>query len=173
MLPSGEIIWTGANVLKNVSGYNLTQLMTGSEGTLGVITKIVLRLIPMPKKTMIMLVPFYSAEEACDAVSAIFRAGITPSMLEFMERDALEWGIKYIEDINFILKDNVQAQLLIEIDGNNEKQSGFGNLINEGVRSIIEYPEGSGNIVVGTFKLNSTRLFVPQEGFELWMRVKN
>lgn len=57
-------------------------------------------------------------------------------------------------------------------DGDNEKQSGFGNLINEGARSIIEYPEGSGNIVVGTFKLISTRLLIPQEGFELWMRTK-
>jgi hypothetical protein len=57
-------------------------------------------------------------------------------------------------------------------DGNNEKQSGFGNLINEGARSIIEYPEGSGNIVIGTFKLNSTRILFPREGFDLWMRIK-
>ncbi|KYK19960.1 hypothetical protein AYK24_04690 [Thermoplasmatales archaeon SG8-52-4] len=57
-------------------------------------------------------------------------------------------------------------------DGNNEKQSGFGNLINEGARSIIEYPEGSGNVVIGTFKLNSTRLLFPREGFDLWMRIK-
>ena len=57
-------------------------------------------------------------------------------------------------------------------DGDNEKQSGFGNIKNEGARSMIEYPEGSGNIVVGTFKLISTRPLIPQEGFELWMRTK-
>lgn len=60
VLPTGEIIWTGANVLKNSTGYNLTQLMTGSEGTLGIITKIVFRLIPLPKHNLLMLVPFFS-----------------------------------------------------------------------------------------------------------------
>jgi len=58
VLPTGEIIWTGANVLKNVTGYNLTQLIVGSEGTLGIVTKIVLRLIPLPKYDLLMLVPF-------------------------------------------------------------------------------------------------------------------
>lgn len=57
-------------------------------------------------------------------------------------------------------------------DGDNELSSGFGDIINEGARSMIEYPEGSGNIVVGTFKLISTRPLIPQEGFELWMRTK-
>ncbi|HQA75468.1 FAD-binding oxidoreductase, partial [Flavobacterium sp.] len=90
VLPSGEIIWTGANTLKNSTGYNLTQLMVGSEGTLGVITKIVLKLIPKNNHNVLMLVPFYKAHEACEAVSAIFRAGITPSALEFMERDAID-----------------------------------------------------------------------------------
>ena len=50
VLPSGEVIWTGANVLKNATGYNLTQLIVGSEGTLGIVTKIVFRLIPLPTK---------------------------------------------------------------------------------------------------------------------------
>ena len=77
VLPTGEIIWTGANVLKNSTGYNLTQLMVGSEGTLGIITKIIFRLIPLPTKDITMLVPFNSTERACEAVSAVFRAGIT------------------------------------------------------------------------------------------------
>ena len=92
VLPNGEIIWTGANVLKNATGYNLTQLMVGSEGTLGIITKIVLRLIPAVKYDLLMLVPFRSAVAACEAVNAICLAGYTPSALEFMERDALEWS---------------------------------------------------------------------------------
>jgi glycolate oxidase len=91
------MIWTGANVLKNATGYNLTQLVVGSEGTLGVITKIVLRLIPVVKHDMLLLVPFRSAVEACEAVNAIFLAGYTPSALEFMERDALEWSMRYVQ----------------------------------------------------------------------------
>src|SRR5574343_1184000 len=90
VLPNGEIIWTGANVLKNATGYNLTQLVVGSEGTLCVITKIVLRLIPAVKHDLLMLVPFRSAVDACEAVNAVFLAGFTPSALEFMERDAIE-----------------------------------------------------------------------------------
>ena len=117
VLPTGDVIWTGANVLKNATGYNLTQLMIGSEGTLGIITKIVFKLLPLPKKDITMLVPFTSAEKACEAVSAIFRSGITPSALEFIERDAIEWTLKYT-DIKMEISDDIQAHLLIEVDGN-------------------------------------------------------
>ncbi|MGC6428640.1 MAG: FAD-binding oxidoreductase [Flavobacteriales bacterium] len=118
VLPTGEIIWTGANVLKNSTGYNLTQLMVGSEGTLGVITKIVFRLIPLPKNDVTMLVPFKSTEKACEAVSAVFRAGITPSALEFMERDAIDWAIKF-SDEKLRIDSEVKAHLLVEVDGDN------------------------------------------------------
>ncbi len=121
VLPTGEIIWTGANVLKNSTGYDLTSLMVGSEGTLGVITKIVFKLISLPTKDITLLVPFDSAENACKAVSAIFICGITPSALEFIERDAIDWTIKYT-DINMKIEDNVQAHLLIEVDGNDIEQ---------------------------------------------------
>ena len=117
VLPTGEVIWTGANVLKNSTGYDLTSLMIGSEGTLGVITKIVFKLIPLPTKDITMLVPFKSAEKACEAVSAIFMKGITPSALEFIERDAIDWTLKY-SDIKMDIKDDIQAHLLIEVDGN-------------------------------------------------------
>src|SRR5215213_11412975 len=73
VLPTGQIIWTGANVLKNATGYNLTQLIIGSEGTLGIITKIVLKLIPLPQENLLMLAFFNSAEKACEAVAAILR----------------------------------------------------------------------------------------------------
>lgn len=119
VLPNGEIIWTGANTLKYSTGYNLTHLMVGSEGTLGIITKIVFKLIPLPKHDLLMLVPFTSAEKACEAVGATFRAGITPSAMEFMERDAIDWSIKYAGDVNFSIKEEWQALLLIEVDGNN------------------------------------------------------
>jgi glycolate oxidase len=119
VLPSGEIIWTGANVLKNATGYNLTQLIVGSEGTLGIVTKIVLRLIPLPQHDLLMLVPFNAAENACAAVSAIFMAGYTPSAMEFMERDALEWVSKFLDTSSVIIDESTQAHLLIEVDGNN------------------------------------------------------
>lgn len=118
VLPTGEIIWTGAHVLKNATGYNLTQLMIGSEGTLAVITKIVFRLIPLPKKDITMLIPFFSSEKACEAVSAVFREGITPSALEFMEREAINWTLKY-SDIEMNIPQEVNAHLLVEVDGNN------------------------------------------------------
>lgn len=118
VLPTGDIIWTGANTLKYASGYNLTQLMIGSEGTLGIITKIVVKLISRPAHDVLMLASFPSNEQACAAVSAIFRAGITPSALEFMERKGVEWVIEY-DHIQFDLKEGVEAFLLIEVDGNN------------------------------------------------------
>jgi glycolate oxidase len=118
VLPDGEIIWTGANTLKNSTGYNLTQLMVGSEGTLGVITKIVLKLIPKPTHNVLMLIPFFKAGQACEAVAEIFRAGIVPSALEFMERDAIDWGLKYLDNVSIDIKDAVQAHLLVEVDGN-------------------------------------------------------
>ena len=117
VLPTGEIIWTGANVLKNSTGYNLTQLMVGSEGTLGIVTKIVVRLIPLPKQNLLMLVPFFSPEKACEAVSAVFMAGFTPSAMEFMERDAIDFVMKYV-DVKIPVKDEHKAHLLIEVDGN-------------------------------------------------------
>jgi glycolate oxidase len=118
VLPNGEIIWTGANTLKNSTGYNLTQLMVGSEGTLGIITKIVMKLLPKNSHNVLMLVPFYKAEEACEAVSAIFRAGIVPSALEFMERDAIDWVLQFVDGLNVQVSDEIQAHLLIEVDGN-------------------------------------------------------
>lgn len=118
VLPTGEIIWTGANVLKNATGYNLTQLMVGSEGTLGIVTKAALKLLPHPKYDLLMLVPFKDPVNACAAVSAIFMAGYTPSVLEFMERDALEFVMQYVDSYIVPLTDDVQAHLLIEVDGN-------------------------------------------------------
>lgn len=117
VLPNGEIMWTGANVIKNATGYNLTQLIVGSEGTLAIITKIVLRLIPHPTTDLLMLVPFYDAQKACEAVAAIFRAGITPSALEFMERDALIYTQKFINEAAVVVGDDHAAHLLIEVDG--------------------------------------------------------
>ena len=118
VLPDGEIIWTGANVLKNSTGYNLTQLIVGSEGTLGIVTKIVLKLLPHPKHELLMLVPFNSLEKAGEAVSAIFRAGYTPSALELVEIDALKIVSAHLNDHTIPIDDFTAAHLIIEVDGN-------------------------------------------------------
>ena len=121
VLPSGEIIHTGANTLKNSTGYNLTQLMVGSEGTLGIITQATLKLLPLPKLNKLILVSFNSAIDACKAVAAIFKVGVIPSALEFMERDAIDWTMKYIKEATMELNPSTKAQLLIEVDGDEEE----------------------------------------------------
>ena len=118
VLPTGEIIWTGSNVLKNATGYNLTQLIVGSEGTLGIVTKIVLRLIPHPKFDLLMLAPFNSLEKASEAVSAIFRAGITPSAMELMEIESIKLASKMCESTAIPITEDLAAHLIIEVDGN-------------------------------------------------------
>lgn len=118
VLPNGDIIWTAANTLKNATGYNLTQLMVGSEGTLGIVTKVVLKLLPMVRHNVLLLVPFFKMEQAAAAVSTVFRAGIVPSALEFMERDAIEWTQKFTEVPDLNIKPKIEAHLLIEVDGN-------------------------------------------------------
>jgi len=122
VLPTGEIIMTGANVLKNATGYNLTQLIVGSEGTLGIVTRIVLRLLPHPQYDLLMLVPFKSALQACETVNAVFTAGIIPSAMEFMERDAIDYTMKFADVQHLSIADDVQAHLLIEVDGNDPDQ---------------------------------------------------
>src|SRR5688572_19635989 len=119
VLPTGEIIWTGANVLKNSTGYNLTQLIVGSEGTLCIVTKIVLRLIPYPKHDLLMLVPFKKLEQAGEAVSAIFRAGFVPSAMELVEIDALKFVSKFVDSSAVQITGDEEAHLIIEVDGNN------------------------------------------------------
>lgn len=119
VLPTGEIIWTGANVLKNSTGYNLTQLIVGSEGTLGIVTKIVLRLIPYPRYDLLMLVPFRKLEQASEAVNTIFMAGLVPSAMELVEIDALKIVSIFVNSAAVPITDDIEAHLIIEVDGNN------------------------------------------------------
>lgn len=118
VLPTGEVIWTGANTLKYSTGYNLTHLFIGSEGTLGIVTKMVLKLIPHPQQTLLMLAPFSSPEKACEAVNGIFIAGGNPSACEFVEPQGFRLSADML-NINFTIDEGVEAYLLIEVDGNN------------------------------------------------------
>jgi glycolate oxidase len=118
VLPSGEIIRSGGKLVKNVTGYSLVQLLVGSEGTLAVVTKIILRLLPLPKVQVDLLVPFDDFQAAADTASDIIAHGILPTTLEFMERDsilAVERLLK--KDVPY---DNAAAQLLIQLDGNTQ-----------------------------------------------------
>lgn len=121
VLPTGEIMWTGANTLKYSTGYNLTHLFIGSEGTLGIVTKIVLKLIPHPQQTLLMLAPFQSPEKACEAVNGIFLAGCNPSACEFVEPTGFKLSAEML-NIHFDIQDGIEAYLLIEVDGNDLDQ---------------------------------------------------
>ncbi len=119
VLPSGDIINLGGKVVKDVTGYSLLQLLIGSEGTLAIITKILLRLIPLPKKRIDLLVPFNNFKTAAETVSAILKNRIVPTALEFMERDSVLAAEKLTEkEVPF---HDAAAHLLITLDGNDEE----------------------------------------------------
>jgi glycolate oxidase len=118
VLPSGQIITMGAKVVKNVTGYNLIQLLIGSEGTLAIVTKILVRLLPLPKERVDLLVPYDDFRKAAKTVSDIIKNRIIPTALEFMERDSIEAVEKLLEKEAYF-RDSA-AHLLITIDGNDK-----------------------------------------------------
>ncbi|MFB6258199.1 MAG: FAD-binding oxidoreductase [Flavobacteriales bacterium] len=122
VLPNGSVIRTGAQVLKNATGYDLTHLLVGSEGTLGIITEAVMKLVPHPQDDLLMFVPFSSPEKACEAVASVFQEKVIPSALEFMERDMIDRSIEHIGEDPIGLGEEVQAVLLVEVDGNEREQ---------------------------------------------------
>jgi glycolate oxidase len=117
VLPAGEVIHTGVKTMKGVVGYDLTKLFVGSEGTLGVITKITLRLIPLPEARKTMMIVFREVEDAAKAVSEIIRAKIVPSTLEFMDNASIQCVEDYLQ---MGLPRDAGALLLIEVDGDRE-----------------------------------------------------
>lgn len=117
VLPTGEIIRTGARTMKSVAGFDLTRLITGSEGALAVITKITVKLIPLPEAKKTMLVIFDDLSDACKTVAKIFQAGVVPTTLELLDNIS----INCIEDFMHIgLPKEAEAVLLIEVDGDRE-----------------------------------------------------
>lgn len=119
VLPSGETISTGGKVVKDVTGYNLTQLIIGSEGTLGIVTQIILRLIPLPKLRKDLLIPFPTIDQAARAVSEIIRSKIVPTAIEFMERNSFELAESFTK--RTLPFRDAEAHLLITLDGNQEE----------------------------------------------------
>ncbi len=126
VLADGSIINTGSQTVKNVTGYNLTQLMVGSEGTLGIVTEATLRLIPAPETSNVMLAYFNSIENAVDAVSGIINNHLTPSVIDLIDKKT----VQTIENFcpNGLLCDK-EAVLLIEVDGDKASVSAQENKI--------------------------------------------
>ena len=116
VLPNGDIVQLGGKVAKNSSGYSLLHLMIGSEGTLGIITKIIVKLLPLPRKVLTLLVPFPSLEQAIETVPKIIRSRVIPQAVEFMERDVILSAEKYLGK-TFPHK-TAPAYLLLRFDGN-------------------------------------------------------
>jgi glycolate oxidase len=115
VLPNGDIVQLGGKVAKNSSGYSLLHLMVGSEGTLGIITKIIVKLLPLPRKVLTLLVPFPSLDQAIETVPKIIRSRIIPQAVEFMERDVILSAEKYLGK-SFPHR-TAPAYLLLRFDG--------------------------------------------------------
>jgi glycolate oxidase len=131
VMPTGEILNLGVKTMKGVVGYDLARLFVGSEGTLGVITRITLKLIPLPEAKATILALFKEVEEAAETVSAIVAAKVVPSTIEFMDKASIACSEKASP---MGLPPDVGGLLLIEVDGSRESA-----LVQaEKVRAIVE-----------------------------------
>jgi glycolate oxidase len=116
VLPTGEIVQLGGKRVKDVTGYDLLHLMVGSEGTLGIFTRIILRLLPLPIARMVTLVPFADVPDAIAAVPNVMtRSGIVPAAVEFMDRLSSETAYAHVGEK--LPHPEMGALLLIEVDG--------------------------------------------------------
>lgn len=120
VLPSGEIINLGGKAAKNSSGYSIKDLMIGSEGTLGIVTRLTLKLIPLPKKAVSLLVPFESFEKCIDTVPKIIKSKAVPTAIEFMQREVIELAEEYLGK-KFPDK-SADAYLLLTFDGSSAEE---------------------------------------------------
>jgi glycolate oxidase len=155
VLPSGEVIKTGGRPIKNVTGYDVTRLLCGSEGTLAVFTKIIVKLIAKPEARRTLLVAFRSIDDASTTVSRIMAAGIVPRALELMDQH-------YIQNCEKIYKlglpMDAAAMLIIEVDG-------FLETVDRQARIAREFCEAQGAFDI---KLAKTE----EEAERLWMARK-
>ncbi len=120
VLPNGEVIETGGKIVKNSSGYSLKDLIVGSEGTLGIVTKAVLRLLPLPKKAISLLIPFPDLSMAIETVPKIIKSKIIPTAIEYMVKDVI------LASADFLGKtfpdSSADAYLLLTFDGNSKEE---------------------------------------------------
>lgn len=155
VLASGEVIKTGGRPIKNVTGYDMTRLLCGSEGTLAVITKIIVKLVPKPEARRTLLVAFHSIDDASTTVSKIMAAGILPRALELMDNH-------YIRTTERIFKlglpVDAAALLIIEVDG-------FAETVDRQARIAKEFCEAQGafDIKLAENEAEADRLWVARK----------
>jgi len=133
VLPTGEIVKTGGKVVKNVVGYDLTHLLVGSEGTLAIITQVILRLVPKPPVQATLRAIFPSVKHAVDAVTRLIRARVVPATLEIIDGDSLDAVAQYL-NVRSLAPARTAALLLIEVDGLSEQVSGEATRVEESCR---------------------------------------
>ncbi len=151
VLPTGEILKTGTQTAKGVVGYDLTRLLVGSEGTLGIFTEFTVKLLPKPESRQPVLVFFDRLDLATQAVVEIFQAGIVPSSLEFMDQPSLQAVEQFL---HLGLPREAEAALLIEVDGDRD-------LVIRQSRRVVQACEQLGAVGIRTASS-------PQEAEELW-----
>jgi glycolate oxidase len=151
VLPSGAIVETGGRVVKNSVGYDLTGLFCGAEGTLGIVTRIIFRLVPRPVATRTLMGLFDSVRASSESANAIVEAGIIPSKLEFVDGQSVAALRSYLEDeripTDVELPSGVRALLLVEADGDDEAAVSAAGARIEGVlrsRAVRVIAEESG-----------------------------
>ena len=120
VMPNGEIMKLGGKIAKNSSGYSIKDLVVGSEGTLCVITEAILKLVPLPKISVSLLVPFPDMKSAIEAVPKIFSSKVTPTAIEYMSRDTILFSENYLGKKFPDTKND--AYILLTFDGNTDEQ---------------------------------------------------
>lgn len=158
VFPSGDIVQMGGKLVKNVTGYSLMQLLVGSEGTLAVVTKIILRLVPLPAYEVDLFVPFDDFQTAADVVSAIIARRIVPTAIEFMERDIVHACQRFLDkELPFA---DADAQLLIKLDSNNKAA------LDEDLETVAELclDAGARDVLVAADRPTSERLWEARRG---------
>ena len=141
VLPTGELIRTGRQTIKGVAGYDLTALLVGSEGTLGVVTEITTKLLPRPRHVSTALVVFRTVDDAARAISRVLASGVVPRCLELLDEAALQACAK---GAPFRFPADAGAAVLLETDGNDE-EAVFGEIVR--VAELVQ-ADAAGEVIV-------------------------
>lgn len=158
VLPSGEITTFGATVSKTSSGYSLLNLMIGSEGTLGIITELTLKVIPKPKEDISLIIPYENLDDCIATVPKFFRAHLSPVALEFMEREIVNASERFLGRETFpkvVEGKEIGAYLLVTFDGENAEEL---EMISEKAAEIV-FETGAVDVLVAD---------TPQKKREAW-----
>lgn len=152
VLADGTVINTGGKALKNVTGYDLTSLFTGSEGTLGIITRVLLRLIPMPKTRNTLQLMFKSLDDACATIHKMLQSGVVPAAAELMDKTSLQAVARHRK---LDISPEIEACVVIEIDGEDE--------------AALDKQSKQIETIARDFEVAEVRIAAtPQEGEEIW-----